>query len=143
MVISPTWWRELLYFLKVFRTAFGSYISQSNYTRGEFSCLLLSTVGCGECFLSVLFTGSGCGVSTWSGCSDGQRHSALCWRRRGNAALCGPCVSEPQALKKKENNVKYEQVFVCVAGARNCSTPLSLSLSLFQVCVSAQTSPRG
>lgn len=53
---------ELLYFLKVFRTTFGLYFSQSNYRLGEFSCLALSTVGCGEhyvfffSFFSLLLT---------------------------------------------------------------------------------------
>lgn len=140
MVISPTWWRELLYFLKVFRTAFGSYISQSNYTRGEFSCLLLSTVGCGECFLSFLFSffflflldwavDCECWYMEWlQRWSETQRTLLATGGKR--RPLWSMCVRTKSVKKKKtkKNNVKYEQVLVCAAGARNCYTPLSLPL---------------
>lgn len=44
--------------------------------------------------------------------------------------LWSMCVRTKSVKKKKtkKNNVKYEQVFVCAAGARNCYTPLSLPL---------------
>lgn len=44
--------------------------------------------------------------------------------------LWSMCVRTKSVKKKKtkKNNVKYEQVLVCAAGARNCYTPLSLPL---------------
>lgn len=96
---------ELLFFLKVFRTSFGSHISQSNYTRGEFSCLLLSIVGNGKCFLFSFFflntTGLQCGLFICAVCSSAQRHSALCWPRGNTPTLCEPtreagrCARQP------------------------------------------------
>lgn len=105
---------ELLYFLKVFRTAFGSYISQSNYSRGEFS-LLLSKVGCGECFL----TGLGCGVVYLCGVATVMvRDTAHSAGDGENITLYGLFVFSPKCEKKQ-------------------------LISLFQVCVSVQTSPLG
>ena len=105
---------ELFRFLKVF-PAFGSHISQSNYSQGEFSCLLLSMVGCGECFFLPFFFLNNVSCSI----SHGQKRSALCcqWETSSLEFLCKTFRSRCTCVIQMCNCYSS----LCVSGVCECS----------------------
>lgn len=85
--------------MKVFQNL--PQISQSNYTRGEFSSLPLSIVGTRKYFVLFNIIGLGSIGFACAACSVARRHSALFWSRRelhplragrrvGNTSRCTP-----------------------------------------------------